>query len=244
MSENPLEFSPTRPTVRLQLTTPSARRDPTIQKKKEVFHYRDDNNLMAGPFDLSTLQLWAVNGLIPNNLPIYDGASNNPTPLCDLLVAKGIADQPPSDQNEWFLWTDSKTPFHSLNTRLNKYFTSRHQITDFKLVSIVSQTHQITLNNIQEFEDFLEQVTTISPEIKELSLNPFAEPFAMWVSKILADLDCKVPMDELKQLLLEPDPDKAKEFFMKNISQEKNALKVYNSYTQWRMFIPIFEISK
>lgn len=240
MSEIPLEFSPTRqPTFRLQL--PPSRREPT-PKKKDVFHYRDDNNLMAGPFDLSTLQLWAFNGLIPNNLPIYDGASPNPTPLCDLLTSKGLADQPPTEQNEWFLWTDSKTPFHSLNTRLNKYFTSRHQITDFKLVSIVSQTHQITLNSIQEFEDFVEQVTTISPEIKQLSLNSFAEPFAMWVYKTLTDLGCTVSMEELKTLLTSPDPDNAKSFFLSKISQEKDALKLFNSYNQWRMFIPIFEV--
>ncbi|OHT07914.1 hypothetical protein TRFO_05024 [Tritrichomonas foetus] len=244
MSETPLEFSPTRPTVRLHLAPSAARRDTTIQKKKEVFHYRDDSNLMAGPFELSTLQLWAVNGLIPKNLLIYDGASPNPTPLCDLLASKGVPDLNPSEQNEWFLWTDSKTPFHSLNTRLNKYFTSRHQITDFKLLSIVSQTHQITLNSIQEFEDFLEQMNEISPDIKDLNLNSFAEPFAMWTYKTLADLDCKVPAGDVKQLLLESDPDRVKEFFMKNIPQEKDALKLFNAYNQWRMFIPVFEVPK
>lgn len=240
----PIEFSPVRltpPHVNLASSRTARETTISVQKKKEVYHYRDETNLMTGPFDLATLQLWYQNGLIPSDLPIYDGASPHAIPLSELLSSKGITSI--IESNNWFLWTDSKTPFHSLNTRLNKCFLSKHQINDFKLLSIVSQTHQITLNNFQEFEDFLDQVKEISEDIKSLHFNEFAEPFAMWTYKTLNELNCNISLEELKALLLDTNPDSLKSFFLKNIQPEKHALKVFNSYNQWRLFIPIYVCS-
>jgi hypothetical protein len=223
--------------------TVTGRRDTGPVRKKEVYSYRDDFSLMTGPFDIATLHLWNTYGLIPDALPLYDGNSQIPTPLCDVLKAKGLFGQPPEDKNEWFLWTEAKTPFHALNARLNKCFLSRHQKSELKLLSIVSQTHQITLNNFQEFEDFLEHNSAVSDVIKALGLNSFAEPFVMWIFKTLTDFNCEVTPEDIRNLVLESDSGAVREFFMREIANEKDALKIFASYNQWRSFVPIYLVS-
>jgi hypothetical protein len=108
----------------------------------------------------------------------------------------------------------------------------------------VSPTHQITLNRYQEFEEFLETSPQIADEIKQLNLNSFAEPFAMWIWKLLDDLSVRVAPQEVKGLLLETEPDRAKAFFLTRLNPEKEALRVFSYYNQWRLFIPIFVVGE
>ena len=97
---------------------------------------------------------------------------------------------------------------------------------------------------MQEFEDFLEQKAPISKEILNLSLNQLSHPFAMWTYKTFHELDVDISPNDLKDFLLESNPEKTREFLTKAIKNEKNANKFYNSYNQWRMFIPVYEISQ
>jgi hypothetical protein len=226
----------------MNLPAPQPRRDiPSLSKKKDSYHYRDEAGAFVGPFELSTLHLWWSYGLISESLLIHEGQSQAAAPLGEVLRAKGLYQQPVDDRNEWFLWTDPKNPFHTLTNRLNKGFQSRHQKNDFKLLSIVSQSHQI--NHFPEFEDFIEQCPAISDEIKELHLNHFAEPFAMWTFKTLTDLKCQVSPQDVKALLLETDPERAKGFFLHHLRLEREALRVYGIYNQWRLFIPVFAVN-
>jgi hypothetical protein len=230
----------------MSLTTTSSRpRDsPSLTKKKDQYHYRDESGTNCGPFDLATLHLWWSYGLIPDNLQISEGPSSATVALSDLLRLKGLDHQPVDDRNDWFLWTDQRNPFHALNARLTKCFVTRHQKNNVNLLSLVSPTHQITLNRYQEFEEFLETSPVIADEIKQLNLNSFAEPFAMWIWRMLLELNARVTPQEVKRLVLETEPDRAKHFFLQILSPEKEALRVFSYYNQWRLFIPIFVVGE
>jgi hypothetical protein len=80
----------------------------------------------------------------------------------------------------------------------------------------------------------------VSDEIKALRLNPLAETFAMWTLKTFNDLKSPIGTEELKALLLDVGPESAKNFFLLNIKPETLAVKVYTSYNQWRLFLPVF----
>ena len=94
-----------------------------------------------------------------------------------------------------------------------------------------------------EFEDFLEQTDEIPKEIKDLNLNKFSESFALWTYKTISVFNKDITYQEVKQLLVETDPSKSKEFIFSKIPQEKDALNVFNSFNQWRIFIPVFEVN-
>jgi hypothetical protein len=239
------EFSPSRPgPVHMSLTTSSSRQrdSPALPRKKDQYSYRDDSGANCGPFDLPTLHLWWSYGLIPDNLQISEGSSSTTVSLSDVLRLKGLDHQPIEDRNEWFLWTDQRNPFHSLTARLTKSFQTRHQKNSLNLLSLVSPT--ITLNRYQEFEEFLETGPVIADEIKQLNLNSFAEPFAMWIWKMLLELNAKVSPLEVRALLLETDPDRARAFFLFHLTPEAHALRVFSIYNQWRLFIPIFVVGE
>ena len=199
---------------------------------------------MNGPFDIQTLHLWHANGLIQDTTIIYEILSNEPIPLAQLLKEKGLYGTPPEEKNEWFLWTDQKNPYGWINGRLTKYFMSHRPKPEVKLLSIVAENYQLRLSNVQDFEDFLEQYTTCPREISEMHLNENAQPFAAWLHKTFTDMGIAVAVDELRNLLLESDFEIAKKFFFERIQTEKEALKIWNSYNQWRMFIPVYTVTE
>jgi hypothetical protein len=227
----------------LPSAAPRARDSPSLPKKKDQYFYRDEaSSTTVGPYDLSTLHLWWSYGLIPDSLQISEGQSSSSMPVGDLLRAKGLAHQPLEDRNEWFLWADQRNPFHAMTARLANRFASRHQKATAPALSIVSQAHPLTRTRFTEFDDFLEQLPPIPLDIKLLRLNEFAEPFALWIWRTLANLNAPVSPDEVKALLLEADPDRARAFFLRHMRVEKDALFVFGHYNQWRLFIPVFDV--
>ena len=209
--------------------------------KKETWYFKDESNTINGPFEPQTLQLWEKCGLISLDTQVFESTSNQPIPLSELISSKGLPDIKLKEGEQWTVFSESKMLFSSLNNRLNKCFSSRHQVTDLKFFNIVTPAQANTVSGFMEFEEFLEQMDEIPKEIKDLNLNQFAEPFALWVHKTISVFNKDITYPEIKQLLVETDPLKSKEFIFSRIPQEKDALNVFNSFNQWRIFIPVFE---
>ena len=217
-----------------------------VQRKRETgYTYRaEPSNTVVGPYDLSLLHLWVVNGLIPESLQVYEGQSTTPIVLSDLLREKGL-DHAHPDASEWFLWTDSKTPFQNASQRISKYFMCRSQRKDqLKAVSIVFQKKEvISLNTYQDFGDFLAQYFEESWEGPTFHLNEMGEPLARWVHKTISGLGAPSEPEQIRKMVLEDNPEVARRFFLQKIDSEQEALKVFAEYNRWRLFLPVYDMT-
>jgi hypothetical protein len=220
-------------------------RDPAGITKKNQYSYRDEQTqCLCGPYELATLHFWWRYGLLPDSLQVQEGSGRSGA-LIDILRAKGLTEHPFEDHKEWVLWMDPRHPFHALATRFTKtVVTSRPQKSGMNFLSLVSPTHQIMVNKFQLFEDFLDQSPVVADEIKDLGLNNLAELFAAWTWKTFTGFGAEVTAAEIKALLLETDPERAKAFFLSKLHFEKEALNIFASYNQWRLFIPIFAVNQ
>jgi hypothetical protein len=217
------------------------RRDVSRSTKKDQFYYRDESNVTYGPYDLPVLHLWWANGLLSDTVSVTDVSTQATSSLNEILRSRGLYRRAPDDRNEWFLWTDQKTPFLALNSRINRCLTSRQPKSEMKLLSMLSPSHQANVASFQEFEDYLAQGPTIADKIRDLHLNSFAEPFAMWLYKTFSDLKCEIKPEEVRALLLEVDPDRSRAFIAAKIGAEAIANRFFESFHQWRLFIPCFD---
>ena len=213
-------------------------------RKKEIYSFRDDSNCMNGPYDINILKLWLDNDLISPDTLIYDNTSQESICLSDLIASKKPTDFQQKDINDWFLWVENPTPYRSLYNRLSRYLTLKHHQNEPIKLSIVTPIYPIA-SPFQEYEEFLNSYKSAPPDIVELQLNELAQPFAAWVQKILTSFNCHLTLDELKNLLLIKEPSNVKAFFEKKISSlnEDQYKRFYNSYIQWRMYIPIYVVS-
>ena len=216
-----------------------------LQRKRESgYSYRvEPSNVLVGPYDLATLHLWVANGLIPETMQVFEGQSTNPVVLADVLREKGLVGKQP-EASEWFLWMDQKTPFQSANQRISKVFMGWNvQRKDVKALSIVFQKKEgISINTYQEFEDFAAlYFSSERPALPSFGLNEMGEPLACWVHKTMNELGCGCPPEEIRTMVLQEDPEAARQFFLSRLSTENEASKVFAAYHRWRLMIPVHE---
>lgn len=200
--------------------------------KKEAFNIQDERIGAIGPLDINSLIFWMDSGMIDKNAKVLAVGSTEPQPITQVIEEHGnITGNPPQN---WFLWTDTNSPFNSMVNRVNKCFLSRQSLSDQKY------TPPPAPSTIQDFEIFLEQNPEVSPEISNLGLNKISQPFAQWMYKTLIDLEASIGPEDVLKLLLNPDPKFARRFFTTKLNNEQVASKLFSVYNQWRVYIPIY----
>ena len=203
--------------------------------RREMYNIQDDRIGSVGPMDVATLKMWRDSGMVDPKASVLEVGSTVPMSVEQVIETRPPQGPPPQD---WYLWTDTKSPFNNMVNRVNKCFTSRQSLSDVKMFSI--QNSQVSLTAVQDFELFLEQGFEISPMVQAMNLNQLAQPFAQWVVKTFSDLKANVNEQEIRQFLLNTDPQLSRKFIFSKIQPESNAQKFFSVYNQWRVYIPIY----
>lgn len=198
--------------------------------RKEQYNIQDEKIGSVGPMDTATLLVWLESGLVDGNTLALEVGSMQPKPISQIMAEKPPQGSPPS---EWYLWTDSKSPFNSMINKVNKAFIARQGSNEHKKMAAPVL--------LQEFENFLDgpmpkdQIPMFLPNI-----NKLAQPFVVWVYKTFRDLGSNANDDEILKVLLNADPKMTRKFFLAKIPSDNYAMKFFSMYNEWRLYIPIY----